>query len=110
MHDISVKEKIPRNIFIVKFVTKKFFSVGKFCGSETLRIQRPPLTIAGSNPPAPIAMTTHITAFLSKTTKTIVVERRTWEGLVSTETKTFVKVGDSDYNYVLQKCQEDKLL
>jgi hypothetical protein len=109
MHDISVKEGIPRNIFIVKFVTKKFFSVGKFCGSETLRIQRPPLTIAESNPSAPIAMT-HIQAFMSPTTKTIIIETRTWEGLVSTETKTFVKVGNSDYDYVLKKCQEEKLL
>ena len=84
--------------------------MGKFFESVALRIQRPPLTKAESNPSAPIAMT-NTSVFKSDNTQTIVFEVRTWsDDLVPTVTKVYVKKGEDDYDAVLAACIAKGLL
>ena len=66
--------------------------------------------MAGSNPPAPIAMT-NTSVFKSDNTQTIVFEVRTWsDDLVPTVNKVYVKKGENDYDAVLAACIAKGLL
>lgn len=96
---------MPCNKFVYKNVTKIFKTWGNYEG-EFLRIQRPPLTIAGPNPPATITMQT---AFITSTGK-LVITTRSWSDAGPTEVKVWVQATDSDYQQAIDWATSKGLL